>query len=125
MSTDTQNKDDEKIVVNEGQDGSAVIELPDHIQGDDRDEDDNDDSHAEGGEVDASGDEVAPADETDYQRARREKRRAKRELAKRSRRREGREAPDARAQKPRADGAAHGRGEEAPRFRSGPARQGH
>jgi hypothetical protein len=84
MSTDTQNKDDEKIVVNEGQDGSAVIELPDHIQGDDHD-DDNDDSSASGGDSDSGGDDdVAPPDETEYQRARREKRRAKRELAKRS-----------------------------------------
>jgi hypothetical protein len=43
MSTETQNKDDDKIVVNEGQDGSAVIELPDHIQGDQQDEDDDHD----------------------------------------------------------------------------------
>ena len=84
MSTDTQNKDDDKIIVNEGQDGSAVIELPDHIQGDDHD-DDHEESHASGGDVDAGGDDdVAPPDETEYQRARREKRRAKRELAKRS-----------------------------------------
>jgi len=84
MSADTQNKDDEKIVVNEGQDGSAVIELPDHIQGDDHD-DDNDDSSASNGDSDSGGDDdVAPPDETEYQRARREKRRAKRELAKRS-----------------------------------------
>lgn len=85
MNTDTQNKDDDKIVVNEERDGSAVIELPDHIPGDQHeDDDDHDESHAGGGEVDAGGDEVAPADETEYQRARREKRRAKRELAKRS-----------------------------------------
>jgi hypothetical protein len=85
MSTETQNKDDDKIVVNEGQDGSAVIELPDHIQGDQQDEDDDhDEAHAAGGEVDSAGDEVAPPDETEYQRARREKRRAKREFAKRN-----------------------------------------
>ena len=72
MSTEPNSKDDEKIVVNEGQDGSAVIELPDHIQGDDHEDEDHDDSLAAGGEVDASGDEVAPPDETDYQRARRE-----------------------------------------------------
>ena len=85
MSTDKQTQDDDKIVVNEGQDGSAVIELPDHIQGDQHDDDDDhDDASAGSGDVDASGDDEAPPDETEYQRARREKRRAKRELAKRS-----------------------------------------
>jgi len=78
----TEPKEDE-IIVNEDPDGSAVIELPDDVGI----EDSGEESHAGGGEVsadDAHDDEVAPPGETEYQRTRREKRRAKRELARKS-----------------------------------------
>jgi len=68
----------EKIVVTEEADGSAVIDLPDSIESPD---DQDDDRMSAGGSVD---DDVAPEDETEYQRARREKRRAKRDLAKKT-----------------------------------------
>jgi len=71
----------ENIVVTEEADGSAVIDLPDSIESpDDQDDDRN---MASGGSSDGD-DDVAPEDETEYQRARREKRRAKRELAKKT-----------------------------------------
>jgi hypothetical protein len=69
----------DKIVVTEEADGSAVIDLPDSIESpDDQDDDRN---MASGG---SSDDDIAPEDETEYQRARREKRRAKRDLAKKT-----------------------------------------
>ena len=68
-----------KIVVTEEADGSAVIDLPDSIESPDEQEDDRE--LASGGAID---DDVAPEDETEYQRARREKRRAKRDLAKKT-----------------------------------------
>ena len=68
-----------KIVVTEEADGSAVIDLPDSIES--PDEQDDDREMASGGATD---DDVAPEDETEYQRARREKRRAKRDLAKKT-----------------------------------------
>jgi hypothetical protein len=68
-----------KIVVTEEADGSAVIDLPDSIESPDEQEDDRE--MASGGAID---DDVAPEDETEYQRARREKRRAKRDLAKKT-----------------------------------------
>lgn len=71
----------ENIKVTEEADGSAVIDLPDSIESPDNDDDDR--GMAAGGSSDAD-DDVAPEDETEYQRARREKRRAKRELAKKT-----------------------------------------
>lgn len=84
MTTDT---DLDKIKVTEEADGSAVIDLPDSIESPDAPQDDGDDDNtmAAGGSADDHGDDdVAPEDETEYQRARREKRKAKRELAKKS-----------------------------------------
>jgi hypothetical protein len=71
----------DKIVVTEEADGSAVIDLPDSIESPDDQDDDR--GMSAGGSADAD-DDVAPEDETEYQRARREKRRAKRELAKKT-----------------------------------------
>lgn len=83
MTTDT---DLDKIKVTEEADGSAVIDLPDSIESPDAQDDGDDDNNmAAGGSADDHGDDdVAPEDETEYQRARREKRKAKRELAKKS-----------------------------------------
>ena len=83
MTTDT---DLDKIKVTEEADGSAVIDLPDSIESPDAHDDGDDDNNmAAGGSADDGGDDdVAPEDETEYQRARREKRRAKRELAKKT-----------------------------------------
>jgi len=78
MTTDNELQ---KIVVTEEADGSAVIDLPDSIESPDNDDDDR--GMAAGGSSDVD-DDVAPEDETEYQRARREKRRAKRELAKKT-----------------------------------------
>jgi hypothetical protein len=72
----------EKIKVTEEADGSAVIDLPDSIESPDEQEDDRE--MASGGSSDGGDDDVAPEDETEYQRARREKRRAKRDLAKKT-----------------------------------------
>ena len=69
----------DKIKVTEEADGSAVIDLPDSIESPDDQEDDRE--MASGGSTD---DDIAPEDETEYQRARREKRRAKRDLAKKT-----------------------------------------
>jgi hypothetical protein len=71
----------EKIVVTEEADGSAVIDLPDSIESPD---DQEDDRMAAGGSADQADDDIVPEDETEYQRARREKRRAKRDLAKKT-----------------------------------------
>ena len=71
----------DKIVVTEEADGSAVIDLPDSIESPD---DQEDDRMAAGGSADQADDDVIPEDETEYQRARREKRRAKRDLAKKT-----------------------------------------
>jgi hypothetical protein len=71
----------DKIVVTEEADGSAVIDLPDSIES--PDEQDDDRGMSAGGPSEAD-DDVAPEDETEYQRARREKRRAKRDLAKKT-----------------------------------------
>ena len=76
MTTENELK---KIVVTEEADGSAVIDLPDSIESPDDQEDERE--MASGGATD---DDVAPEDETEYQRARREKRRAKRDLAKKT-----------------------------------------
>ena len=84
MTTDT---DLDKIKVTEEADGSAVIDLPDSIESPDASQDDGDDDNnmAAGGSSDDHGDDdIAPEDETEYQRARREKRKAKRELAKKT-----------------------------------------
>jgi hypothetical protein len=79
----TTENDLDKIKVTEEADGSAVIDLPDSIESPDEQEDDRD--MAAGGSADDHGDDdVAPEDETEYQRARREKRKAKRELAKKT-----------------------------------------
>jgi hypothetical protein len=75
MTTDKDELND--IHVQEEADGSAVIDLPDSIESPDND----DIGMASGGSAD---DDIAPEGETDYQRARREKRRAKRELAKKT-----------------------------------------
>jgi hypothetical protein len=83
----TTENDLEKIKVTEEADGSAVIDLPDSIESPDGNQDDGDDDRemAAGGSADdAHDDDVAPEDETEYQRARREKRKAKRELAKKT-----------------------------------------
>ena len=72
----------DKIKVTEEADGSAVIDLPDSIESPDEQEDDRE--MAVGGSADHGDDDVAPEDETEYQRARREKRRAKRDLAKKT-----------------------------------------
>ena len=71
----------DKIVVTEEADGSAVIDLPDSIESPDEQDDDR---MAAGGSADQADDDVIPEDETEYQRARREKRRAKRDLAKKT-----------------------------------------
>lgn len=71
----------DKIKVTEEADGSAVIDLPDSIESPDEQEDDR---MAAGGSADQADDDVIPEDETEYQRARREKRRAKRDLAKKT-----------------------------------------
>lgn len=71
----------EKITVTEEADGSAVIDLPDSIESPDDQDDDR--GMSAGGSSEAD-DDVAPEDETEYQRARREKRRAKRDLAKKT-----------------------------------------
>lgn len=71
----------DKIVVTEEADGSAVIDLPDSIESPDEQDDDR---MATGGSADQADDDVIPEDETEYQRARREKRRAKRDLAKKT-----------------------------------------
>lgn len=76
MTTENELK---KIVVTEEADGSAVIDLPDSIESPDEQEDERE--MTSGGATD---DDVAPEDETEYQRARREKRRAKRDLAKKT-----------------------------------------
>jgi hypothetical protein len=77
----TENEFD-KIVVTESADGSAVIDLPDSIESPD---DQDDDRSASAGESSEGGDDdVAPENESEYQRARREKRRAKRDLAKKT-----------------------------------------
>ena len=83
----TTENDLDKIKVTEEADGSAVIDLPDSIESPDSDHDDQDDDRgmAAGGSADDGGDDdIAPEDETEYQRARREKRKAKRELAKKT-----------------------------------------
>jgi len=72
----------DKIVVTEEADGSAVIDLPDSIESPDDQDDDR--GMSAGGSSDGADDDVAPEDETEYQRARREKRRAKRDLAKKT-----------------------------------------
>jgi hypothetical protein len=72
----------DKIKVTEEADGSAVIDLPDSIESPDEQEDDRE--MASGGSSEGADDDVAPEDETEYQRARREKRRAKRDLAKKT-----------------------------------------
>lgn len=72
----------EELNIKEELDGSAVIELPDDIESPDPQDDDD---HAEGGEVSASDDtddDHEPEGETELQRVRREKRRAKKNLAK-------------------------------------------
>jgi hypothetical protein len=79
MTTENELK---KIVVTEEADGSAVIDLPDSIESPDEQEDDRE--MASGGSSESADDDVAPEDETEYQRARREKRRAKRDLAKKT-----------------------------------------
>ena len=80
----TTENDLDKIKVTEEADGSAVIDLPDSIESPDQD-DNEDQQMAAGGSADDHGDDdVVPEDETEYQRARREKRRAKRELAKKT-----------------------------------------
>jgi hypothetical protein len=71
----------DKIKVTEEADGSAVIDLPDSIESPDEQDDDR---MAAGGSADQVDDDVVPEDETEYQRARREKRRAKRDLAKKT-----------------------------------------
>ena len=71
----------DKIVVTEEADGSAVIDLPDSIESPDEQDDDR---MAAGGSADQADDDIVPEDETEYQRARREKRRAKRDLAKKT-----------------------------------------
>jgi hypothetical protein len=71
----------DKITVTEEADGSAVIDLPDSIESPDDQDDDR--GMSAGGSSEAD-DDVAPEDETEYQRARREKRRAKRDLAKKT-----------------------------------------
>ena len=71
----------DKIKVTEEADGSAVIDLPDSIESPDEQDDDR---MAAGGSADQADDDVIPEDETEYQRARREKRRAKRDLAKKT-----------------------------------------
>jgi hypothetical protein len=77
----TENEFD-KIVVTESADGSAVIDLPDSIESPD---DQDDDRSASAGDSSEGGDDdVAPENESEYQRARREKRRAKRDLAKKT-----------------------------------------
>jgi hypothetical protein len=79
MSTDDKNLVEE-LNVKEELDGSAVIELPDDIESPDEQDDDD---HAEGVEVSASDDDDhEPEGETEMQRIRREKRRAKKNLAK-------------------------------------------
>lgn len=79
MSTDDKDLVEE-LNVKEELDGSAVIELPDDIESPDEQDDDD---HAEGGEVSASDDDDhEPEGETEMQRVRREKRRAKKNLAK-------------------------------------------
>ena len=79
MSTDDKNLVEE-LNVKEELDGSAVIELPDDIESPDAQEDDD---HADGGDVSASDDDDhEPEGETELQRVRREKRRAKKNLAK-------------------------------------------
>ena len=79
MSTDDKNLVEE-LNVKEELDGSAVIELPDDIESPDEQEDDD---HADGGEVSANDDDDhEPEGETEMQRIRREKRRAKKNLAK-------------------------------------------
>ena len=81
----TTENDLDKIKVTEEADGSAVIDLPDSIESPDSDDNDDDRGMAAGGSADEGGDDdVAPEDETEYQRARREKRKAKRELAKKT-----------------------------------------
>ena len=83
----TTENDLDKIKVTEEADGSAVIDLPDSIESPDSDHDDQDDDRgmSAGGSADDGGDDdIAPEDETEYQRARREKRKAKRELAKKT-----------------------------------------
>jgi hypothetical protein len=77
----TENEFD-KIVVTESADGSAVIDLPDSIESPDNQDDDNSVSAGESSE--GGDDDVAPENESEYQRARREKRRAKRDLAKKT-----------------------------------------
>ena len=72
----TENELDD-IQVTEEADGSAVIDLPDSIES----PDDQDDRRASS---DGGDDDVAPENESEYQRARREKRRAKRDLAKKT-----------------------------------------
>jgi len=77
----TENEFD-KIVVTESADGSAVIDLPDSIESPDNQDDDNSVSAGESSE--GGDDDIAPENESEYQRARREKRRAKRDLAKKT-----------------------------------------
>jgi len=73
----------DQINVKEEADGSAVIDLPDSIESPDNEDDDR--GMSAGGSADDGGDDdIAPEDETEYQRARREKRKAKRELAKKT-----------------------------------------
>jgi len=76
----------DQINVKEEADGSAVIDLPDSIESPDNEDDDR--GMSAGGSADdgndGGDDDIAPEDETEYQRARREKRKAKRELAKKT-----------------------------------------
>lgn len=84
MSTENKDQIDE-LNVKEELDGSAVIELPDDIESPDKQDDHDDEDHAEGGEVhagDDTDDDHEPEGETEMQRIRREKRRAKKNLAK-------------------------------------------
>ena len=86
MSTEDKDID---IKISEDKDGGAVVELPDHIPGDnaadDKDDDNNDDeAHAEGGKVegDDGGDEDQPDDTEAIRAARRRRRKAKKEYVK-------------------------------------------
>ena len=84
MSTEDKDID---IKISEDKDGGAVVELPDHIPGDnaeDKDDDTQDEAHAEGGKVDGDdgGDEDQPDDTEAIRAARRRRRKAKKEYVK-------------------------------------------
>lgn len=83
----TEDKDLEQIKISEGQDGGAVVELPESMSaaedGNNHDDNTNEEKHAEGGDAHDDGDDADQPDDTEAIRAaRRARRKAKKEYIK-------------------------------------------